>query len=262
MEETILPRTFMHPNNSRGIFSVNCIHGLVIILLNLFKSRVQEVKTKSLKLSTVDQNSPETQPLLIAIVGPSQVGKSLLMKNLIRYYTRQIFDSTNDPITVVTHKNRTLTFYECDNAINSMIETVKKADLVLLMIDASRGFEKETYQFLDACQAHNNFRYPKIIGVYSYMDSTPLNMGFKKIKEELRYRFRAEFDRETKLFYLTGFFYGNYHKQEICNIARFISGIKLSNSSLIYSKSFNDSDECDVKKSYLINLYYLCFNFF
>lgn len=45
------------------------------------------------------------------------------------------------PITVVSGKKRRLTFMECNNDMNSMIDVAKVADLVLLMIDASFGFE-------------------------------------------------------------------------------------------------------------------------
>jgi hypothetical protein len=38
-------------------------------------------------------------------------------------------------------KKRRLTFIECNNEFNSMIDIGKIADLVLLMIDASLGFE-------------------------------------------------------------------------------------------------------------------------
>lgn len=38
-------------------------------------------------------------------------------------------------------KKRRLTFIECNNDLNSMIDIGKVADLVLLMIDASLGFE-------------------------------------------------------------------------------------------------------------------------
>ena len=41
-------------------------------------------------------------------------------------------------------KKRRLTFIECANDLNSMIDVAKIADLVLLMIDASFGFEMVT----------------------------------------------------------------------------------------------------------------------
>ena len=40
----------------------------------------------------------------------------------------------NGPITVVTSKIRRVTFFECPNDLNSMIDLAKATDLVLLMI--------------------------------------------------------------------------------------------------------------------------------
>jgi ribosome biogenesis protein BMS1 len=41
---------------------------------------------------------------------------------------------------------------ECNNDINSMIDVAKVADLVLLLVDASFGFEMEIFEFLNICQ--------------------------------------------------------------------------------------------------------------
>jgi ribosome biogenesis protein BMS1 len=41
---------------------------------------------------------------------------------------------------------------ECSNDINSMIDVAKVADLVLLLVDASFGFEMEIFEFLNICQ--------------------------------------------------------------------------------------------------------------
>jgi ribosome biogenesis protein BMS1 len=41
---------------------------------------------------------------------------------------------------------------ECSNDINSMIDIAKIADLVLLLVDASFGFEMEIFEFLNICQ--------------------------------------------------------------------------------------------------------------
>lgn len=56
------------------------------------------------------------------------------------------------PITVVSGKKRRLTFIECPNDISSMIDLGKIADLVLLMVDGSFGFEMETFEFLNVVQ--------------------------------------------------------------------------------------------------------------
>jgi ribosome biogenesis protein BMS1 len=87
---------------------------------------------------TPDEEPP---PVIVALVGPSGVGKTTLMKSLVRRYTKQTLNDVRGPITVVSGKRRRLTFVECKNDLNAMIDIGKIADLVLLMIDGSYGFE-------------------------------------------------------------------------------------------------------------------------
>lgn len=63
------------------------------------------------------------------------------MRSLIRRYTKQSLNEIKGPVTVISGKKRRLTFVECNNDLNSMIDIGKVADLVLLMIDSSFGFE-------------------------------------------------------------------------------------------------------------------------
>ncbi len=83
----------------------------------------------------------EPPPIIVAIVGPAGVGKTTLLKSLVRRYTKQTLNEAKGPITVVSGKKKRLTFIECNNDLNSMIDIGKIADLVLLMIDGSFGFE-------------------------------------------------------------------------------------------------------------------------
>lgn len=83
----------------------------------------------------------EPPPVIVAIVGPPGVGKSTLLKSLVRRYTKQTLKEVKGPVTIVSGKKRRLTFIECNNDLNSMIDIGKIADLVLLMIDGSFGFE-------------------------------------------------------------------------------------------------------------------------
>jgi ribosome biogenesis protein BMS1 len=59
----------------------------------------------------------------------------------VRRYTKHTLSEVKGPITLVSGKKRRLTLIECNNDLNSMIDIGKIADLVLLMIDASFGFE-------------------------------------------------------------------------------------------------------------------------
>ena len=45
-------------------------------------------------------------------------------------------------------KNTRVTFIECSNDICQMIDLSKIADLSLVMIDASIGFEMQTFEYL------------------------------------------------------------------------------------------------------------------
>jgi len=59
----------------------------------------------------------------------------------VKHYTKHNLKEVKGPITLVSGKNRRLTFFECGNDMVSMIDIAKVADLVLLLVDASFGFE-------------------------------------------------------------------------------------------------------------------------
>lgn len=104
--------------------------------------RKAELDQTRLHVPLVDRTpQDEPPPVIVAIVGPPGVGKTTLLKSLVRRYTKQTLTDAKGPITVVSGKKRRITFIECNNDINSMIDVGKIADLVLLMIDGSFGFE-------------------------------------------------------------------------------------------------------------------------
>lgn len=71
----------------------------------------------------------------------SQVGKTTLIRSLIRRYTKTTMTDIQGPVTVVTGKARRLTVIECPNDLGAMVDLAKVADLVLIMIDGSFGLE-------------------------------------------------------------------------------------------------------------------------
>ena len=55
-------------------------------------------------------------------------------------------------VTLHTGKKRRLTLLECGSDLNTMLDVAKVADLVLLLVDASFGFEMDTFEFLNILQ--------------------------------------------------------------------------------------------------------------
>ncbi|KAE8671859.1 hypothetical protein F3Y22_tig00111881pilonHSYRG00050 [Hibiscus syriacus] len=89
------------------------------------QSRSVEKEQRRLHLPVMDRSYGELPPFVV-VQGPPQVGS----------------------------KQRRLEFVECPNDINGMIDAAKFADLALLLIDGSYGFEMETFEFLNILQVH------------------------------------------------------------------------------------------------------------
>ncbi|KAJ7324387.1 hypothetical protein JRQ81_017407 [Phrynocephalus forsythii] len=185
--------------------------------------RTQDLKTKKHHIPVVDRTPLEPPPVVVVVVGPPKVGKSTLIKCLIKNFTRQKLVEIRGPVTIVSGKKRRLTIIECGCDINTMIDLAKVADLVLMLIDASFGFEMETFEFLNICQVHG---FPKIMGVLTHLDTFKNNKQLKKTKKRLKHRFWTEVYPGAKLFYLSGMVHGEYQKQEVHNLGRFISVMK------------------------------------
>eukprot|EP00729_Bicosta_minor_P017004 gene17004-4320_t len=157
-------------------------------------------KTKKHVAPTVDRRPDVPPPVVVAVVGPPQVGKTTLIRSLVKRYTRQTLNNIQGPITVVTGKNRRLTFVECANDMNAMLDCGKVADLILLMVDASYGFEMETFEFLNVLQTHG---FPKVMGVLTHLDHFKSAKTQRRVKKELKNRFWTEIYQGAKLFYLS-----------------------------------------------------------
>ncbi|KAL3019302.1 hypothetical protein AAZX31_05G075800 [Glycine max] len=71
---------------------------------------------------------------------PHVVGKSLLIKSLVKHYTKHNLPDVRGLITIISGRC-SLQFVECPNDINGMIDAAKFDDLTLLLIDGSYGFE-------------------------------------------------------------------------------------------------------------------------
>eukprot|EP00249_Psilotum_nudum_P026648 c33049_g1_i1 orf=102-575(+) len=94
-----------------------------------------EKHQRQLHVPVVDHSTGEPSPYVVVVQGPPQVGKTLLIKSLIKHFTKHNLSDVRGPITVVSGKRRRLQLVECVNDMNAMIDAAKFADLVLLIID-------------------------------------------------------------------------------------------------------------------------------
>ncbi|XP_019451232.1 PREDICTED: ribosome biogenesis protein BMS1 homolog isoform X3 [Lupinus angustifolius] len=187
------------------------------------QSRAVEKEQRRLHVPIIDRSYGEPAPFVVVVQGPPQVGKSLLIKSLIKHYTKQNLPEVRGPITIVSGKQRRLQFVECPNDVNGMIDAAKFADLALLLVDGSYGFEMETFEFLNILQVHG---FPKVMGVLTHLDQFRDAKKLRKTKQRLKHRFWTEIYDGAKLFYLSGLINGKYVKREVHNLARFISVMK------------------------------------
>jgi ribosome biogenesis protein BMS1 len=143
-------------------------------------------------------------PVVVAVVGPPSVGKTTLIRSLVKHYTKHSLNAINGPVTVVSSAKQRLTFIDTPCDVPAMMDAAKGvwlllpcpllycthasavADLVLLLIDAAFGFEMETFEFLNILQVHG---FPKVMGVLTHLDSFKVNKKLRRTKKILKHRF-------------------------------------------------------------------------
>jgi ribosome biogenesis protein BMS1 len=180
-----------------------------------------------------DRRSQDGPPSLVVVMGPQGVGKSTLIRSLVKIYTNHNLTTISGPITVVTGKHRRITLFECPNDTASMLDCAKIADLVLLCVDAKFGFEMETFEFLNVLQTHG---FPKVMGVFTHLDQFKTMKNLRKTKKLLKHRFWTEIYEGAKMFYFSGIVNGKYLKNEVKQLTLFISRVKVR-SFLYFSKA-------------------------
>eukprot|EP00826_Nyctotherus_ovalis_P061348 TRINITY_DN8722_c0_g2_i5.p1 TRINITY_DN8722_c0_g2~~TRINITY_DN8722_c0_g2_i5.p1 ORF type:complete len:872 (+),score=316.28 TRINITY_DN8722_c0_g2_i5:111-2726(+) len=167
---------------------------------------------------------PEAPPIVVVVQGSRQSGKSTLIRSLVKHYTNYRLGEIKGSVTVRTSRKQRVTFFECPSNVGAMIDLGKIADLALVLIDASVGFEMETFEFLTIMQTHG---FPSVMGVLTHLDHYKESKQLKKTKKRMKKRFWKEVYEGAKLFYLSGTRYEMYWKNEIRNLARYISVIKV-----------------------------------
>ncbi|EGX92923.1 ribosome biogenesis protein (Bms1), putative [Cordyceps militaris CM01] len=187
-------------------------------------ARSSDIKERRFHVPQVDRLPEEAPPRLVALVGPPGVGKTTLLKSLIRRYAKETITDPQGPITVITSKKQRLTFVECPNELEAMVDIAKVADIVLLLIDGNYGFEMETMEFLNILAATG--MPGNVFGVLTHLDLFRKPQALKEAKKRLKKRLWTELYQGAHLFFLSGVMNGRYPDREIHNLSRFLSVMK------------------------------------
>ena len=189
---------------------------------NLDRSQKKEYIPQKDRQSSIANASP---PALVVVMGPPKVGKTTLIRSLVKLYTNHNLTTVTGPITVVTGKQKRITLLECpSHDTSSLLDCAKIADLVLLCVDAKFGFEMETFEFLNILQTHG---FPKVMGVFTHLDQFQTAQNLRKTKKLLKHRFWTEIYDGAKMFYFSGMIHGKYLKNEVKQLSLFISRVKV-----------------------------------
>ena len=160
-------------------------------------------------------------PFIIAVQGSSESGKTTLIKSLVFHFTKQKVSTVRGTVTLRTNKNQRITFMECPTNMQAMVDMAKIVDLALLLIDASIGFEMESFEFLSLLQNHGM---PNVMGVLTHLDFYRENKVLRRTKKRMKKRFWKEVYDGAKLFYFSGQQRdGLYPTTEVHNLCRFIT---------------------------------------
>lgn len=141
------------------------------------------------QLSIVNMTYKNDPPPFISIMGPRESGKTTLLKSIFYYYWKK--DILTDGITTTKISHKRFTFYEAMNEINNNIDTIKISDMIIILINAKIGIEKE---LLETINIINSQGVPKLCFVITNAESD------KKAVKEITRRIQKEFSYPMKFF--------------------------------------------------------------
>ena len=76
-------------------------------------------------------------PVVVAVVGPPSVGKTTLIRSLVKHYTKHSLSDIKGPVTVVSSAKQRLTFIDTPCDVPAMMDAAKGAAFALLIASCS-----------------------------------------------------------------------------------------------------------------------------
>ena len=84
----------------------------------------QHLKQYVPRVDRTEKDAPP--PPLVAVVGPRGVGKSTLVRSLVKLHARQRLQDVRGPVTLITGKDRRVTLLECpSDDVCAMLDVAK-----------------------------------------------------------------------------------------------------------------------------------------
>ncbi|GMI00985.1 hypothetical protein TrLO_g5990 [Triparma laevis f. longispina] len=162
-------------------------------------------------------------PVTVAVHGPPGCGKSTLIRSLTLLHSSHTLTTPIGPITLCTSKTRRVTFLEVPTTTAGQLDCAKVSDLNLLLIDASYGFEMETFEYLNILQTHG---LSKCICVLTNLDSLKTAKALRNAKKELKQRFWTEVYQGAKVFCMNGTINNKYLRNDVSSLSLYINRSK------------------------------------
>lgn len=99
------------------------------------------------------------------------------------------------PVTVSVATDRRLTLFDVPNELTAVLDIARVADLVVIVIDASEGFQTEHFEYLNILQT---IGFPKVFTVLTKVDL--IQKKFFKTRKQIRERVEKEIAAGCKIF--------------------------------------------------------------
>lgn len=86
---------------------------------------------------------------MIAIIGCGQSGKTTLTKAIAKSISGKSITSPCGPITLSVSATKRITLFDCPTSLTAILDVARVVDLVILVIDCSKGIETDIYEYLN-----------------------------------------------------------------------------------------------------------------